>query len=235
MIRKAVVLMSGGLDSTVCAKIAVDKCGSKNVIGLSIAYGQNHDKEIISAMQVAGRLQLREHYRETIPLVSFIKRDLPSLMLSAEEIPDCKYSDLPDGTSPMYVPFRNGILLSYAAAFAYDQGAEAIYFGAHTEDAERYAYPDCTAHFIGSMNNAIYEGTGHKIMLVAPLAHMTKKDIVAKGIEIDAPMELTWSCYKGGEKACGTCPTCQSRIDAFKANMSIDRIPYATEIDWGRY
>jgi len=233
--RKAVVLMSGGLDSTVCTKIAVDKYGAENVLGFSVMYGQNHEKEIISAMKVAGSLKLRTLVRECIPLADFLGSTSSALLNGSGEIPDCKYSDLPDGPSPMYVPFRNGILLSYAAAYAFSEGAEAIYFGAHAEDAERFAYPDCTSHFIGSMSNAIYEGTGHKVMTVAPLARMVKKDIVAKGIEIGAPMELTWSCYKGGEKACGTCPTCQSRIEAFKANSAIDNIPYATEIDWGLF
>ncbi|MCA1799899.1 MAG: 7-cyano-7-deazaguanine synthase, partial [Actinobacteria bacterium] len=137
-----------------------------------------------------------------------------------------------DQVSPTYVPFRNGNLLSAAAAIALGVGASRIYYGAHSEDARNWAYPDCTPEFNGAMANAIYVGTYHKVRLITPLQNLNKRGVIDLAAHIDAPLELTWSCYQGGEIACGECPTCTGRIKAFMAEGFIDPVPYAIDIDW---
>jgi 7-cyano-7-deazaguanine synthase len=225
---KAVVLHSGGLDSSTCLAIAVDEHGADEVVALSMWYGQKHTREIDAAIAVAA------HYGVThdeIGLPSELFRGSGSALLpdDGREMPQMSYEELSEqvGPSPTYVPYRNGALLSLAAAYALARGAEELYFGAHSEDAHNFAYPDCTPEFIGAQAAAIYIGTYHKIRLVSPLMWMTKAEVVATGINYDVPFELTWSCYEGGEVACGLCPTCQGRIHAFAENNMDDPIPYA--------
>ena len=226
---KALVLMSGGLDSTVCAKIAVDSWGATNVRGLSISYGQRHTKEILAADLVAKALGIE---LVTIAMPPIYENAAVALTNKGIDMPKISYEDL-DGVSPVYVPFRNGLLLSYAAAEALMNEAELLYFGAHTEDGLNWAYPDCTPEFIGAMASAIYVGTYHKVRLVTPLQWKCKEGIVNTAFRINAPLELTWSCYEGRVKSCGKCPTCQSRIAAFKATGRKDPIDYEIDIDWG--
>ena len=113
-------------------------------------------------------------------------------------------------------------MLSAAAAVAQSNGSDEIWYGAHKDDAAGRAYPDCTPEFVDYMGKAIYEGTGHEIKLVAPFINSNKADIVRQGLAMKVPYELTWSCYEGGEKPCGTCGTCIDRINAFKLNNAID-------------
>jgi 7-cyano-7-deazaguanine synthase len=129
------------------------------------------------------------------------------------------------------VPFRNGILISVAAAFALKMGSEIIYFGAHQEDAMNWAYPDCTPEFLGAMKNAVWVGTYHKVRLATPLEWLDKAGIVGLGKQLNAPFDLTRSCYQGWDKACGHCATCISRLEAFKANNLVDPIVYQTVTD----
>ncbi len=146
------------------------------------------------------------------------------------EIPPVGYSDLPHGVSPTYVPFRNGTLLSLITGMAaIDAEAEAVYIGVHAEDAENWAYPDCTPEFMGGMANAIYIGTYHKIRLYTPLIWMTKAEVVLAGDMLDVPWELTWSCYEGREFHCGVCPTCRARKIAFMQGRGADPTTYAID------
>ena len=213
--KRAVVLMSGGLDSTVCATVAAKEYGRENVIGLSIKYGQRHSREVISAIDVKEFLQLSDYL--TLTMSPEIFEGSGSSLLGESNIPDGPY---PDSLGPLstYVPFRNGTLLSLAAAVSQRYQAQAIYFGAHSEDAANWAYPDCTPEFIGAMANAIYVGTYFKTRLITPLQWLTKAEIVKLGLEVHAPMWLSWSCYRGGRVPCGTCPTCLSRKEAFRLN-----------------
>ncbi len=123
-----------------------------------------------------------------------------------------------EGTVDTYVPFRNGLFLSFAAAVAVSVGAEVIYYGAHADDAAGRAYPDCTPEFETAMNTAIYEGSGRTCHLEAPLLSWNKAGVVKEGLRLGAPYELTWSCYEGGDKPCGVCGTCRDRAAAFAAN-----------------
>ena len=123
-----------------------------------------------------------------------------------------------------YVPFRNGLFLSSAAAIALSKGCGVIYYGAHSDDAAGNAYPDCSEVFNNAMNKAIYEGSGKQLRIEAPFVSMTKADVVKKGMELKVPYELTWSCYEGGDKPCGKCGTCLDRKAAFEKNGLTDPI-----------
>lgn len=207
---KAYVLLSGGVDSSTCLALALKEFGS--VTGIGVVYGQRHEKELERAQQVAVKLGadfLRWDIQGTIPKGGITDEAL--------EIPSVSYSELPQGVSPTFVPFRNGILLSVATALASIDGqAEAIYFGAHAEDAENWAYPDCTPEFVGAMAAAIYIGTYHRIRLHTPLIHISKAEVIRMGDSLNVPWELTWSCYEGKHYHCGVCPTCRARSEAFQ-------------------
>ena len=226
--RKALVLLSGGIDSTVCTVLACREFGRKNVIALSLLYGQKHAKEIEAARNVAEHLGIEDHMIQDLPDIfkgggsTLIDQDRPNPEATYEEL-----SKLP-GISPTYVPFRNANLLSAAATVSLIKGADAIFYGAHSEDARSWAYPDCTPEFNGAMANAIYIGSYMKVRLITPLQWLTKIEVVALGEKIGTPFELTWSCYNGKEKACGVCPTCVGRLEAFAGNGLTDPINYET-------
>lgn len=218
--KKVVVLLSGGIDSTTCLAHAVKNYGSENVFCLSMTYGQKHDKEIMSARKVA------DHYGvnlQEMDLSTIFKFSDCSLLKGRENIKHESYAEQlaemgGEGTVDTYVPFRNGLFLSTAAAYALSVGAEVIFYGAHADDAAGRAYPDCTPEFESAMNEAIYEGSGRVLRMEAPLLNMNKAQVVKMGLDLGAPYELTWSCYEGHDTPCGECGTCIDRAAAFAAN-----------------
>ncbi len=213
---RAIVLLSGGMDSTTCYHIADAKFPGL-VVGLSIDYGQRHHKEMEYAKKTAGNLHVVMEGPQMLE---------STLTDEGGDIPRKDYSEL-EGVSPTYVPFRNGLLLSYMAALGQMlPSVTELYFGAHAEDALNWAYPDCTPEFVGAMTNAIYIGTYHKVRLLTPLQYMTKAEVVTKGIEVGVVWRNTWSCYIGGELHCGTCPTCRSRKEAFNHHGMVDPTGY---------
>ncbi len=217
---KALVLHSGGIDSSTCLYMAAEVYGEDEIAGVSVNYGQRHSKEIDQARAICECLGCEHTTLNITPP--------PSSMLTdpSKEVPDISYDDI-TGVSPTYVPFRNGLLLSTIAGVAHARGAEAIYFGAHAEDAQNWAYPDCTPEFIGAMANAIYIGTYHQVRLVTPLEWLTKWEIIREGDALKVPWGLTWSCYKGEKDHCGMCPTCRSRRAGFGTAGITDPTPYA--------
>lgn len=225
---KALVLFSGGLDSTTCLAMAVDKYGSDNVIALSVTYGQKHIKEMEAAEKVA------EFYgveRLTLDFSAMFEwSDCSLLSHSDKAIPHEEYVKQLDKTdgNPVstYVPFRNGLFLSGAAAVAISRGCGEIYYGAHADDAAGNAYPDCSEEFNAAINTAIYIGSGKALKVVAPFVGKTKADVVAVGLKLKVPYELTWSCYEGGDKPCGQCGTCLDRKKAFELNGVKDPLKY---------
>lgn len=225
---KAVVLVSGGLDSAVCLSKAVAEFGNKEVLALTIFYGQKHEKELNFAKALAADFGV-EHIIRDMSLV-FEFSSCPLLEKNNKEIPKGSYDELQNveksGTVSTYVPFRNGLFLSYATAIAYSYKAPFIYYGAHADDATGGAYPDCTAKFRNNMSAAIYDGTGEKVQLQAPLINLNKAQVVALGRSLGTPFHHTWSCYEGGEKQCGKCGTCIDRKNAFFDNGMIDPIEY---------
>ena len=217
---KALVLFSGGVDSTTCLAMAVDKYGRENVIALSISYGQKHTKEIQSAEKIANYYGVELKKLDLAKI--FEGSDCSLLSSSDEDIPKESYAEQLEKTNgkpvSTYVPFRNGLFLSCAASVAISNGCTEIYYGIHMDDAAGNAYPDCSNEFNNAMNNAIYIGSGRQLKVTAPFVNMRKSDIVAKGLNLNVPYRMTWSCYEGGEKPCGICGTCRDRIAAFKAN-----------------
>ena len=217
---KALVLFSGGVDSTTCLAIAVEKYGKNNVIALSISYGQKHTKEIQAAEKIA------EYYGVELKKLDLARifegSDCSLLSSSSEDIPKESYAEQLKKTDgkpvSTYVPFRNGLFLSCAASVALSNGCEEIYYGIHTDDAAGNAYPDCSEEFNNAINSAIYIGSGNALKVTAPFVNMKKADIVAEGLKLKVPYKMTWSCYEGGEKPCGVCGTCRDRIAAFGAN-----------------
>ncbi len=218
---KALVLSSGGVDSTTALGMAVDKYGKNNVIALSISYGQKHDKEIQAAIAVAKHYGVEQLFLDLAKIFEY--SDCSLLQQSDEEIPKESYAEQiseTKGEKPVstYVPFRNGLFLSSAASIALSKECDVIYYGAHADDSAGFAYPDCSPVFNNAMNEAIWEGSGHQLKIHAPFVNLNKADVVKIGLELGVPYELTWSCYEGGDKPCGVCGTCIDREAAFKAN-----------------
>ncbi len=221
---KALVLCSGGVDSTTCLALAIEKYGVDEVMALSIFYGQRHTKELESAKAVVAHYGVA--WKKLDLSVIFAGSDCSLLTGSTQEIPKESYADQlkHTGGSPVstYVPFRNGLFLSSAASVAISNGCEVLYYGAHSDDAAGNAYPDCSSAFYEAINRAIYLGSGQQLHVEAPFITWTKADVVRKGLELKAPYHLTWSCYEGGEKPCGVCGTCRDRAAAFAANGIAD-------------
>lgn len=228
---KALVLFSGGLDSTVCLGMAVREYGAGEVLALSVYYGQRHKKELEAAARVAGYYGVRQI---TLDLGELFKDSTCSLLEGAsEDIPTGDYSEQLEKTNgapvSTYVPFRNGLFLSSAASVALSHGCEVIYYGAHADDAAGNAYPDTSEAFNEAISRAIWLGSGKALTVLAPFIDQPKSQVVATGRELHVPLELTWSCYEGHEKACGVCGTCRDRRLAFRLNGMKDPIPYENE------
>lgn len=222
---KALVLSSGGVDSTTALGLAVSKYGKENVIALSVSYGQKHDKEIQAATAVAEYYGVEQLFLDLSLIFQYSNCSL--LQQSTEEIPKDSYAEQIEqtkGEKPVstYVPFRNGLFLSSAASIALSKECDVIYYGAHADDSAGFAYPDCSPEFNNAMNEAIWEGSGHQLRIEAPFVNVTKAEVVKTGLALGVPYELTWSCYEGGERPCGTCGTCIDRAAAFAANGVTD-------------
>lgn len=223
---KALVLFSGGVDSTTCLAMTVKRYGAENVVALSVSYGQKHTKEIEASDAVAKYYGV-EHIKLDLGLI-FQYSNCSLLSHSSEEIPHESYAEQlekTDGTPvSTYVPFRNGLFIAAAASVALSKECSVILYGAHADDAAGNAYPDCSAAFNEAMNTAVWEGSGKQVKIKAPFVGMSKAQVVKTGLELGVPYELTWSCYEGGEKPCGVCGTCRDRIAAFEANGVKDPI-----------
>ncbi|MBQ8920597.1 MAG: 7-cyano-7-deazaguanine synthase QueC [Oscillospiraceae bacterium] len=221
---KALVLFSGGLDSTTCLALAVERFGADEVLALSVSYGQKHTKEIEAARAVAAHYGVKLQMLDLAEI--FADSDCSLLKGSTAEIPKESYAEQLQETDgrpvSTYVPFRNGLFLSSAASFALSNGCGVIYYGAHADDAAGNAYPDCSQDFNDAINRAIWLGSGKQLTVEAPFVGRTKADVVAEGLRLHAPYHLTWSCYEGGERPCGLCGTCRDRAAAFAANGIAD-------------
>jgi len=217
---KALVLFSGGLDSSTCLALAIEKYGKENVIALSISYGQKHSKEINAARAVAEYYGTELVSLDLAPI--FEGSDCALLEGSDQAIPKGDYANqlVSSDGKPVstYVPFRNGLFLSCAASVALSRGCGVIYYGVHSDDAAGSAYPDCSSDFNDHMSKAISIGSAQQLKVVAPFVGRTKAEVVAQGLRLGVPYELTWSCYEGNDKPCGCCGTCIDRAKACAAN-----------------
>lgn len=231
---KALVVLSGGLDSGVALAEAIEQHGASEVQAVSFEYGQKHTQELFSAKDLTTYYSIDW---EMIQLPKIFDGSGSVLIMENNlDMPESSYEEIAesDGISPTYVPFRNANFLSMATAYGMtvtDEEFE-VWAGMHSEDAHNWAYPDCTPEFLGAMSNAMFIGSYMKVRLVTPHQWRTKAEIVRRGMELGAPMYLTYSCYNGEPLSCGTCPTCIGRIQAFARNGITDSAPYMIDIDW---
>ena len=226
MRSRAVVLASGGLDSTVTAAIA--KQEGYELFFLTIAYGQRHAVEVERARQVAAALGAANHLVMSLDLRAIGG----SALTGPAAVPKDREGNERSRTIPVtYVPGRNLIFLSIAAAHAEVVGAPLIYFGANVLDYS--GYPDCRPDFIRAFEMAVKEGTkagmeGNSLQVKVPLLMLTKAEIIRQGVELQVPFHLTHSCYDPvGDQACGRCDSCVIRREGFAKAGVVDPIAYA--------
>lgn len=228
---KAVVLSSGGVDSTTALALAIEEHGKENVTALCVTYGQKHAKEMLCSAKIA------EYYGVEFKIMDLteIYKDNTSctLLVGNAEMEHKSYAEQQKesetGIVNTYVPFRNGLMIAAAAAKAmgiYPNEEIELYLGAHRDDAAGNAYPDCSKEFTDAIYKAVELGTGGFVKPFAPFVSATKAHIVNLGLKLKVPYHLTWSCYEGGIKHCGTCGTCIDRKKAFEENGTEDFVEY---------
>lgn len=222
MMTKAVVLLSGGLDSTTTLAQAIED--GFEVYAVSFRYGQRHSRELISATEICN------HYGVMHSIIDINLTSFRSALTDSEiEIPQDRKGSLDKEIPITYVPARNIIFLSIAAGLCESVDADRIYIGANIVDYS--GYPDCRPEFFKSYENMLEQGTkagveGDPIKIITPILNMSKADIVRMGKKLNAPLGLTWSCYEGGKKACGHCDSCVLRLKGFKEAGYVDEIEY---------
>jgi 7-cyano-7-deazaguanine synthase len=234
--QKAVVLLSGGMDSCVSTAIARERCGAGNIALLHASYGQRTERRERRAFEaIADFYGARE--RLVVALQHFRAIGGSALTDQKIAVPE---NDLgapgPHGSAiPVtYVPFRNAHFLSVAVSWAEVLGARAIYIGAVAEDSS--GYPDCRPEYYRVFQELIRVGTRPEtqVRIVTPVIEMKKSEIVRRGLELGAPLDLTWSCYQEEDRACGVCDSCLLRLRAFAEAGASDPIPYRRAVPAGR-
>ncbi len=204
---KAVCLVSGGPDSAVSAAVA--KSEGYELYLLSFDYGQLAKKELESAKRTAKVLGAKDH---RIVDASFMKKLYGAGVTALLD----KRMPMPENfDQTIIVPFRNGVMLAIAAAYASSIGADAIFYGPQMDDAK--SYPDCRKDFVSAISQAISLGTDSKLSVKNPLADKTKAEVLKLATKMGVPLEMTWSCYQDGKIHCGRCESCKNRKKAFKA------------------
>ena len=219
---RAVVLLSGGMDSSVCAALAVR---DHTAAAVHISYGQRtEERERQSFLAICQRLKIHDR----LMIRNDALRAIGGSALTDESIPVPDAETLGHNIPVTYVPFRNSHFLAVAVSWAEVLGAEKVYIGAVEPDSS--GYPDCRPAYYKAYNEVVKAGTKEgKIEIVTPLIAMRKAEIVRLGLELGAPFDLTWSCYSREDQACGVCDSCVLRLRAFDAAGVRDPIPYAAK------
>lgn len=220
------MLLSGGIDSAVAGAIA--RSEGYELYALTVDYGQRHSKEIRAARQVAVGLGVSEHKVLRVDIGQFGGSALTDSKLRVPK--SRRGKDIGEGIPITYVPARNTVLLGLGLSWAEAIDAGAVFIGAHAVDYS--GYPDCRPEFIEAFQKVSALGTkkgvqGRAVRIKAPLVRMGKVDIIKRGRKLGVPFKLTWSCYSGGEKACGACDSCIIRLRAFREAGINDPIQYA--------
>ena len=220
---RAVVLLSGGMDSAVCAALAVR---DHEAAAVHVSYGQRtEERERQSFLAICQRLKI--HDRLMVRTDAFRAIGGSALTDESIAVPDAENigTDIP----VTYVPFRNAHFLAVAVSWAEVLDAEKVYIGAVEPDSS--GYPDCRPAYYKAFNEVVQAGTRDgRIRVVTPLIAMRKGEIVRLGLELGAPFDLTWSCYSREDEACGVCDSCVLRLRAFDAAGARDPIPYAVKV-----
>jgi len=219
-IKKAVCIMSGGMDSTLAAYMMRDE--GYEIIGLHFNYEQRTQKKELEAFhKICNELNVKEPYIVNLDFFS----QIGASALTDKSI-DVPTDGIEEGVPVTYVPFRNGIFISLATAIAEKEGAELLVIGVVEEDSS--GYPDCTEDYIISMQNSINLGTKNetKLEIKRPLVHLKKSEIVLESVRRDVALHHTWSCYQSEDKACGLCDSCRLRLNGFKLAGVDDPIAY---------
>lgn len=217
---EAVVLLSGGLDSSTVLAMAKEK--GYDIVALTFDYGQKHLRELNSARKVAKHYKIKEHVVIPLDIGQHLQSSLTQNSLAIPE-GDTR-NGRPSSIPTTYVPSRNIIFLSIAASIAESRGAERIFIAVNSVDFS--GYPDCTPEFLEAFQRVLIVGTkagrmGKMLKIEAPILEMSKADIVKEAMRLRVPLELTWSCYRGGVKACGRCDSCLLRLRGF-AEAGVD-------------
>lgn len=222
--NKAVVLLSGGLDSATTAAIAIAE--GYQVIALSFRYGQRHEKELAAAKKIAAALDIKEHFISEIDLAQWGGSSLTDQSMAIPQ------GGLQSDTIPStYVPGRNTVFMAIALSLAEAKNAQAIYLGINAVDYS--GYPDCRPEYLAAYqqlaNLSSKAGVeGNAPQLVAPLVKDSKVDIVRRALELKVPIADTWSCYQGAGTPCGLCDSCRIRdralIEAGRSDLTSDKI-----------
>ena len=223
---RAVVSLSGGMDSAVCAALAAR---DYDAYALHFSYGQRTEaRELESARAVAKALGMRDFLHLKIDLFRRIGGSaLTDASIAVPKAPE--HEPIGESIPVTYVPFRNAHFLAAAVSWAEVLGAQTIFIGAVEQDSS--GYPDCRPAYYEAFQQLIRTGTrAGSIEISTPLIHLRKKEIVALGLELEAPFHLTWSCYSSAQAACGECESCVLRLRAFREARTSDPIPYAHAI-----
>ena len=219
--QRAIVLLSGGMDSCVCAALAARDC---EAAALHVSYGQRtEERERQSFLAISRRLNIRDQ----LAVRNEVFHAIGGSALTDENIPVPTSESIGRDIPVTYVPFRNAHFLSAAVSWAEVLGATKIFIGAVEQDSS--GYPDCRPAYYEAFNRVVKTGTKEgKIEVLTPLIHLRKSEIVRLGLELGAPFDLTWSCYSREDRACGVCDSCVLRLRAFAAAGAKDPIPYET-------
>jgi len=222
---EAIVLLSGGLDSSTVLAMAKER--GFDVVALTFDYGQKHKRELNSARRVANHYKVNEHIVIPLNLRGHLKSSLTreSMAIPLRESVSEIGSEIPD----TYVPSRNIIFLSIGASIAESRGATALFIASNAVDFS--GYPDCTPEFIKAFQKTLDVGTkagkeGRGVKVEAPILNTSKAGIVKEAVRLGVPLELTWSCYRGGAKACGRCDSCLLRLEGFREAGLKDPLEY---------
>jgi 7-cyano-7-deazaguanine synthase len=231
-LRKAVVLLSGGMDSCACVAIAREEHGVANMALLHAGYGQlTQDRERRAFTEIADFYGVQQ--RLIVQLDHFRAIGGSALTDKSIAVPENQFrtGGSHGGDIPVtYVPFRNAHFLSVAVSWAEAIGAGAIYIGAVAEDSS--GYPDCRPEYYRAFQNVIREGTRPEtqIEIITPVITLKKSEIIRRATELDAPLHLTWSCYQSEDVACGACDSCLLRLKAFAEAGITDPVPYRSRV-----
>ncbi|MDP6525222.1 MAG: 7-cyano-7-deazaguanine synthase QueC [Kiritimatiellia bacterium] len=217
----AVVLLSGGLDSSTLLHFVSRRLGIGNVRTMSFLYGQKHSRELEMAKWQADNAGVVEHREADVSSLGDMIGAASALTGASVAVPDLADIDSESmAQPPTYVPNRNMILLSLAAAYAESNGIRDIFYGAQAQD--RYGYWDCTSAFLNQINAVLALNRGTPVRVHAPFVDMSKADVVKIGLAMGVDYSHTWTCYRGGGRPCGTCPSCMERLAAFEQAGAVD-------------